>query len=189
MWQGHRMLVVGYLCLVLHQARSVVGRGLATNRPVLCLAIGMCGPTCERDDPWVDVTRQEDGGYQATLCGHFTLRVSGDDPLRARLLMLFVRLLDVPGQARGSRRTRDGRTPFVRQQQVAAWFGLPQPDVSRVEGYWSRGAWPALLSQCTEEILTPEVVRRVVTVCATCPHWSQERVYEHLRGEGLRVSL
>ncbi|UCC76452.1 MAG: transposase, partial [Anaerolineales bacterium] len=152
------------------------------------LALGVCCPTCERDKPGVDVMRQEDGGYEATLCGHFTVRVTGDDPLRARLLMLFLRLLDVPGQARGSRRTRDGRTPFVRQQQVAAWFELPQPDVSRVEGYWSRGAWPALLSQCTEEILTPEVVRRVVTVCATCPHWSQEQVYAHLQKQGLRVS-
>jgi transposase-like protein len=183
------MLVLGYLCLVLHQARTIVGRGLSANRPVSCLAIGMCCPISERDEPWVEVTRQEDGGYQATLCGHFTVRVSGDDPLRARLLMLFLRLLDVPGQARGSRRTRDGRTPFVRQQQAAAWFGLPQPDVSRVEGYWSRGAWPALLSQWTEEILTPEVVRRVVTVCATCPHWSQEQVYRYLREQGLGVSL
>jgi len=188
LWQGHRMLVVGYLCLALHQARSVAGRVLTANRPAPWLTLGVCCQTCKRDAPWVDVTRQEDGGYEATLCGHFTVRVSGDDPLRARLLMLFLRLLDVPGQARGSRRTRDGRTPFVRQQQAAVWFGLPQPDVSRVEGYWSRGAWPALLSRWTEEILTPEVVRRVVSVCATCPHWSQEQVYGHLQEQGLGVS-
>jgi len=182
------MLVVGYLCLTLHEGRSVSGRALVANRPTPWLTLGMACPTCERDDPWVEVTRQEDGGYQATLCGHFTVRVSGDDPLRARLLMLFLRMLDVPGQTRGSRRTREGRTPFVRQQQAAAWFGLPQPDVSRVEGYWSRAAWSALLSQHTAEILTPEVVRRVVTVCATCPHWSQEQVYRHLREQGLGVS-
>jgi len=136
----------------------------------------------------VEVTHREGGGYQATLCGHFTVRVSGDDPVRARLLMLFLRLLGEHGQARSSRRTRDGRTPFVRQQQAAAWFGLPQPDVSRVERYWVRGAWPALLSQSTAEILTPEVVRRVVQVCATFPHWSQRRVYEHVRHQGLLVS-
>ena len=188
LWQGQRILVLGYLCLTLHQVRSVVGRGWVADRATPWLTLGMCCPTCERDNPWVDVTRLEDGGYEAALCGHFTVRVSGDDPLRARLLMLFLRLLDVPGQARGSRRTREGRTPFVRQQQVAAWFELPQPDVSRVEGYWSRSAWPALLSQCTEEILTPEVVRRVVTVCATCPHWSQEKVHKHLREQGLGVS-
>ena len=190
LWQGQRMLVVGYLCLALYRSRTVVtSRELDADRPVPWLTLGMCCPTCERDDPWVDVTRQEDGGYKATLCGHFTVHVSGDDPIRARLLMLCLRLLDVPGQARGSRRTQDGRTPFVRQQQAAVWFGLPQPDVSRVEGYWSRGAWPALLSQCTEEILSPEVVRRVVTVCATCPHWSREKVHSHLREQGLAVSL
>jgi hypothetical protein len=114
--------------------------------------------------------------------------VASDDPIRARLLMLFLRLLEVPGQRRGSRRTRDGRTPFVRQQETAAWFALPQPDISRVEGYWLRGAWPELLSQCTAEILTPEVVRRVVTVCATFPHWKREQVYEHLHAQGLGVS-
>jgi hypothetical protein len=189
LWQGQRILVVGYLYLTLDRVRSVAGERLTANRPAPYLALGVCCPTCERDEPWVDVTQQEDGGYEATLCGHFTVRVSGDDPLRGRLLMLFVRLLDVPGQTRGSRRTRDGRTPFVRQQQAAGWFGLPQPDVSRVEGYWSRGAWPALLSQSTEEILTPEVVRRVVMACATCPHWSQERVHKHLREQGLGVSL
>ena len=182
------MLVLGYLCLTLHRIRSMSGRLMEADRPAPWFTLGITCPTCGRDGPWVDVTRQEDGGYQATLCGHFTVRVSGDDPVRGRLLMLFLRLLDVPGQARGSRRTRDGRTPFVRQQQAAAWFGLPQPDVSRVEGYWTRATWPALLSQHTAEILTPEVVRRVVTVCATCPHWSQEKVYRHLREQGLGVS-
>lgn len=188
LWQGQRILVVGYLYLALDRVRSVTGERWTANRPVPYLALGACCPTREQGKARVDVTRQEDGGYEATLCGHFTVCVSGDDPLRARLLMLFLRLLDAPGQARGSRRTRDGRTPFVRQQHVAAWFELPQPDVSRVEGYWSRGAWPELLSQCTDEILTPEVVRRVVVACATCPHWSQERVYAHLREQGLGVS-
>jgi transposase-like protein len=188
LWQGQRVLVVGYVCRMLCQARPVAGRVLDVDRAVPSLTLGMCCPTCTRDAPWVEVRRQEEGGYEATVCGHFTVRVSGDDPVRGRLLMLFLRLLDVPGPARGSRRTRDGRTPFVRQRQVAAWFGLPQPDVSRVEGYWWRGSWPALLCQCTEEILTPKVVRRVVEVCATCPHWSHEQVFRHLRGQGLGVS-
>ena len=189
LWQGQRVLVVSYLCLMLQQVRTMAGQGLAADRPIPWLTLGVCCPTCKREEPWVEVTRQEDGGYEATLCGHFTVRVSGDDPVRARLLMLFLRLLVVPGQARGSRRTRDGRTPFVRQQQAAAWFALPQPDISRVEGYWSRAAWPALLSQHTAEILTPEVVHRVVRVCATCPHWRQEKVHSHLRKQGLEVSL
>jgi len=102
--------------------------------------------------------------------------------------MLFLRLLDVPGQQRGSRRTRDGRTPFVRQMQLVDWFGLPQPVISRVEGYWHRGAWPELLSRCTPEILTPELVRRVTTVCATFAHWSQEQVHRYLQSQGVAIS-
>jgi len=76
----------------------------------------------------------------------------------------------------------------VRQQQVADWFQVPRPDVSRVESYWVRGAWPEVLSQSTAEILSPEVVQRVVTVCATFPHWSREQVHRHLQEQGLAVS-
>jgi transposase-like protein/DNA-directed RNA polymerase subunit RPC12/RpoP len=72
--------------------------------------------------------------------------------------------------------------------QVSEWFGLPQPDISRVEGYWLRGAWPQLLSRCTPEILTPELVCRIVTVCATHPRWNQEEVYQHLQGQKVLVS-
>jgi len=187
LWQGQRVLLVGYLGLVLHQAWSVLREGRVW-RPTDGMVLGLSCLLCDREEPWADVIRHEDGSYQATLCGHFVVRVSSDDPIRARLLLLFLRLLEQPGAHRGSRRTRDGRTPFVRQQQAALWFEIPQPDISRVEGYWVRGAWPELLSQCTEEILTPEVVVRVASVCATFPHWTQEQVYEHLQREGLRVS-
>jgi hypothetical protein len=56
------------------------------------------------------VARQADGSYQATLCGHFTLTVAGDHAFRMRLLVLFLSLLDVPGLARGSRRTQGANT-------------------------------------------------------------------------------
>jgi transposase-like protein len=187
LWQGQRVLVVGYLGLTLYRAWSLAREG-CSGMPVSGSVLGMSCLICGREGPWADVVRHEDGSYQATICGHFVVSVASDDPIRARLLMLFLRLLEVPGQRRGSRRTRDGRTPFVRQQETAAWFALPQPDISRVEGYWVRGAWPELLSQCTAEILTPEVVRRVVTVCATFPHWKREQVYEHLHAQGLGVS-
>ena len=80
---------------------------------------------------------------------------------------LFLRLLDKPGEQRGSRRTRDGRTPFVRQMQLVDWFGWPDPDISRLEGYWLRGDWANLLSQCAPEVLTAELIRRMATVWAT----------------------
>jgi len=58
------------------------------------------------------------GCYRAELSGHFTLAVADDDPFRLRLLILFLRLLEDPDERRGSRRTRTGRTPFVRQQYL-----------------------------------------------------------------------
>jgi Transposase IS66 family len=187
-WQGQRLLLLGYASLALEHLRPVVTKGWTSQPPTNWLLVGLGCQQCGREEPWVEVTRQADGGYQATLCGHFTLSVAGDDPVRARLLMVFLRQLETAGPARGSRRTRDGRTPFVRQVPVAQWFGLPRPDVSRIEGYWQQGAWPEMLSQCTAEILTPEVVRRVVTACATFPQWSQEQVYRYVRQQGLAVS-
>jgi transposase-like protein len=188
LWQGQRVLLVGYVGLALDQVRLVAREEIAFGPPASGLLLGLGCQQCGKEEPWVEVTGKDDGSYQATLCGHFHLQVSGEDPYRARVLMMFLRLLEVPGQHRGSRRTRDGRTPFVRQRQVAEWFGLPQPDISRVEGYWLRGAWPEFLSQCTPEILTPELVRRVVTVCATFPQWSQERVYRYLQSQGVALS-
>jgi len=76
----------------------------------------------------------------------------------------------------------------VRQVQAAQWFKLPHPDISRVEGYWYRGAWPELFSQNTPEILTPELVGRVAKVCATFPWWCQDEVYEHLQDQGVALS-
>ena len=188
LWQGQRVLLVGYVGLVLYQVWLTGREEIASSKPASAVLLGLGCQQCGKEEPWVEVSCRDDGSYQAALCGHFTLQVSGDDAYRARLLMLFLRLLEAPGQHRGSRRTRDGRTPFVRQMQLSEWFGLPQPDISRVEGYWLRGAWPELLSQCTPEILTPELVRRVTMVCGTFPQWSQEKVYRHLRGQGVALS-
>ncbi|MFQ5341273.1 MAG: hypothetical protein ACE5F6_06955 [Anaerolineae bacterium] len=44
-------------------------------------------------------------------------------------------------RANGRRQTRDGRTPFMRQQYLAQALGMPQPSTcagastSRIEGY------------------------------------------------------
>jgi transposase-like protein/DNA-directed RNA polymerase subunit RPC12/RpoP len=185
LWQGQRVAMVVALGLAFRQVRQTGGDAHGPSTPLL---FGLGCQYCGREEPWVEVQRDEDGSYQATLCGHFTIRVPGDDPFRVRMLMLFLRLLDAPGPSRRSRRTRDGRTPFVRQVQATAWFGLPHPDISRVEGYWHRGAWPELFSQSTPEILTPELVGRVANVCATFPWWGQNEVYEHLRSQGVALS-
>ena len=90
----------------------------------------------------VDIRQDAEGDFQAMLAGHFTLRVAGNCAFRVRLLYLFLRLLEVPGATRKSRRTRDGRTPFVRQQHLSQVFGICQPELSRIEGYWLDGDWP-----------------------------------------------
>jgi transposase-like protein len=150
--------------------------------------MGMGCVICGSEEPEVMLERQEDGGYQATLCGHFTLRIKGDNTFRMRLLILFLGLLDVPGMVRKSRRTRDGRTPFVRQEQMAAWFELPQERVSQYNKYWLEGDWANLLSLKTAEVLTVELTKQVVEVLASFPKWGKDKVYRYLQDKGVKVS-
>jgi transposase-like protein len=160
--------------------------GHATGAPLL-LAGGclVCGST----EPRVTVERQGDGSYQATLCGHFTLRVTGEHVFRLRLLLLFLGLLERPGPQRKGRRTRDGRTPFVTEMQLAAWFDMPHPVVSRLYKYWLTADWANLLSLHSAEVLTAELRQRIVEVCATFPWWDGRAVRQHLRAQGVPVSL
>lgn len=176
---GVRMLVWG---------QSPFPRGQAAMSTPLMTGAWAC-VICGSDAPAVTVAADEDGGYTATLCGHFTLQVAGDDPFRKRLLVLFLRLLEVPGQTRGSRRTRDERMPFVRQQELAAALGIPQPDLSRWEGYWLAGDWRRLLSLHTAEVLTLELQQQIVCAFAQFPWWGVEKVYQHLRARSVAVSL
>jgi hypothetical protein len=76
----------------------------------------------------------------------------------------------------------------VRQEQLGEWFGVAQEHVSRFNGYWLAGDWADLLSLKTAEVLTHELVARIVTVCATFPHWTGEQVYAYLHQQGVNVS-
>jgi len=195
LWQLQRGVLMGYLVLAVSQrfpTRLVAAflsllSGGAEPLPISCGLLLGC-TFCLRQEPRVEVVSGEDGSYTASLCGHFTLRVGGDDPFRKRLLLLFLRLLEVPGQERGSRRTRDSRTPFVRQQYLAQVFSMPQPEISRIEGYWLEGDWANLLSLKTAEVLTQELQAHIVEAFATFPWWGVKRVYEHLRAQGVAVS-
>jgi hypothetical protein len=181
LWQGQRGLLVGYLAGVMGRQREAA--------VLSCLVGAVAAEDGGREaEPWVQVTRQVDGSYQAELCGHFTLTVAGDHPFRMRLLVLFLSLLDVPGLTRGSRRTRDGRTPFVRQTQLAEALGVTQPEISRWLRYWRDGAWADLLSLISAEVLTAELVAQIVAVFATFPTWRAEQVYQHLRQAGVAVT-
>jgi transposase-like protein len=195
LWHGQQGLMVGYLGLaigtLLRRESQLTFSPPAwdwLNESRGFWVVGLGCVVCHQEEPWVEAVQEEDGSYTATLCGHFTLRVAGDHPFRVRMLMLFLRLLEGPGAQRGGRRTRDGRTPFVAQEKLAAWFQLPQPDISRIEKYWLEGDWPNLLSLKTAEVLTQELVGRMVTVFVTFPWWRAEKVYHYLREQGVAVS-
>jgi transposase-like protein len=139
--------------------------------------------------PMVRVEQDEEGVYQVQLKGEFELQVNGQVMFYKRMLIIFLSLLKVEGESRGSRRTRDGQTPFVRQQQLAEWFGVPQPNISRWRGYWLKQDWRRLLSQQAQEVLTLEVQQRIMESWAKFPWWGAERFWEHLRQQGERITL
>lgn len=93
----------------------------------------------------IEVEEKEDV-YQVHL-GQWRLRVA-KEPFRMRLLILFLRQLEEPMERRNSRATHDGRRPLVRQQQLPAWFKVPQPNIGRWEQYWLAGEWAKLSPMC-----------------------------------------
>ncbi|MBI4321628.1 MAG: 50S ribosomal protein L35 [Chloroflexi bacterium] len=140
--------------------------------------------------PKVSVWRDTQGRcYRAEINGHFTLAVADDDHFRMRLLVLFLLLLELPDERRHSRRTRDGRTPFVRQQDLAAALGITQPEISRWESYSLKGDWRRLLSQHAKEVLTLEVQQKIIEAWARVASWGVQQVHELLVKQGLAVTL
>ncbi len=193
LWQGQQLAWVSGLGLLLgravgEQVDDFVQTPFQTGEGATSLALGLGCVICGREERWVNVERQADGNYRAELCGHFIMSMTGDDPFRIRLLWLFLRLLEEPGRRRRGSRTLDGRTPFVSQVQIAEWFDLPQPNVSRIEGYWRMADWPNLLSLKAAEVLTAELRAQIVGVFATFPWWTQLEVYEYLRQQGVAVT-
>jgi len=183
LWQIQRGLIVGYAGLSgYHLIHLLLWRG--EIGPGLLLGCVMGG-----GEPQVSIERTEDGAWQAELSGHFTLRVSADHPFRLRLLLIFLGLLQSDDDQRKSRRTRDGRTPFVRQEQMAAWTNTRQEHISLWMKAWLKGDWANLLSLQTAEVLTTELIERIVTVLATFPGWTNEQVYQYMRQEGPPASL
>ena len=135
------------------------------------LLVGGVSASHPMSEPSVEVTEDEEGVYHVRLRGEFELHMDGLVAFYKRMLILLLGQLEVPGERRGSRRTRDGRTPLVRQQQLAAWFGVPQPDISRWFKYWLEQDWRRMLSQRAGEVLTLEVQQRVIGSWVKFPWW------------------
>jgi transposase-like protein len=141
------------------------------------------------DGAYMEVRKDDTGVYDVRLSGTFELHVDGTVEFYKRMLVIFLGLLEVPGETRGSRRTRDGRTPFVRQERLGAWFEVPQPHISLWLKYWLERDWRRMLSQKWGEVLTEGVRQRVVETWAEFPWWSASRVWEHLQSQGSRITL
>jgi hypothetical protein len=85
------------------------------------LPAGMCLGLVGEGGSCVGVEEDEKGWYHVRLRGEFELHVDGRVAVYKRVLLIFLGLLEVAGEERGSRRTRDGRTPFVRQERLVLW--------------------------------------------------------------------
>ena len=140
-------------------------------------------------EPKVEVEKDEAGWIHVQFQGEFELHLDGNVEFYQRTLIIFLGLLEVPGERRQSRRTRDGRTPFVRQQQMAAWFGVPQPHISRWGNYWLRQDWRRMLSQRTGDILTLQVQQRVIDSWVLFPWWGAKRLWKYLKAQGEEITL
>jgi transposase-like protein len=181
--EGSRWALIGLGALWL--VRQVQGwRGGMTALPV-----GMCLGVVGEGKSSVDVEGDEEGWYHVRLSGEFELHVNGKVRLYKRVLIIFLGLLEVAGAERGSRRTRDGRTPLVRQEQMAEWFEVPQPHISRWNKYWLEEDWRGLLSQRRGEVLTEEVRRCVIGSWVQRPWWTAEQLRGHLRAQGSEITL
>lgn len=154
------------------------------------LVVGGTAAAAAAAPPRVTVRRDEAGHcYRAEIQGDVTLAVADDDPFRLRLLVLFLRLLEGPEERRGSRATREGRRPLVRQQALARALGLVQPVLSRWEQYWVTADWRRLLSQRADEVLTRELQQTVIEAWAQRPGWGAERMHRELVEQGVAVTL
>ena len=77
---------------------------------------------------------------------------------------------------------------MLAQQALARVFGVNQPEISRWERYEQEQDWANLLSLHSSEVLTAEVRRQIIDVCARFPWWTQKRIYDHLRQGGVQVT-
>jgi transposase-like protein len=184
MEEASRLALVGLGLVWLAQYISILG-----ERSMCALSAGKLGQRVEVSLPRIEVERDEAGVYHVRIRGEFEIHVDGNVEMYKRILVIFLGLLEVPGETRGSRRTRDGRTPFVRQEQMAAWFELPQPHISLWFKYWVEQDWRRMLSQKWGEVLTEEVRQRVIERWVKFPWWSAQRLWEHLRSQGSRITL
>jgi transposase-like protein len=138
--------------------------------------------------PQVEVSQDEDGICHVRLQGELELHIDGKVPFYKRMLIIVLRQLEAPGETRSSRRTRDGRTPFVRQQYLEQALNVTQPEISRWMSYWQNQDWRRLLSR-TSDVLTLEVQQRIIEAWVQFPWWGAQQLWAHLKAQGEKIPL
>ncbi|TLN23843.1 hypothetical protein FDZ71_02380, partial [bacterium] len=181
---GHRLALIGLTLLWLAQHLPALGDGALHRFSAASLGLGTV-----RSAPSVEVTQDEQGVYHVQLKGEFKLHLNGQVEFYKRILIIFLYRLEVEGEYRGSRRTRDGRTPFVRQEQLAAWFEIPHPCISRWNKYWLQQDWRRLLSRRFGEVLTMDLQQRIIDSWIQFPWWGPQQLWEHLKAQGESILL
>jgi DNA-directed RNA polymerase subunit RPC12/RpoP len=136
---------------------------------------------------WIAVKRVPEG-WQVWIGDQFYLPVQEGNVFQLRQAILLLRRLESAQPRRGSRATRDGRRPLIAQQALARVFAVTQPEISRWERYEQEQDWANLLSLHSSEVLTAEMRRQIIEVCAQFPWWTRKRIYDHLRENGLPVT-
>ncbi len=144
-------------------------------------------PSVQKEKAEVSVVREE-GQYRIKLEGSLYMTVPAGRSFWLRMTILFLRQLESEVQRQGSRATRNGRRPFVSQQQLAAWFDIKQPEISRWEKYLLAENWSDLLSLNTPLVLTWELRQQIVDVLACFPWWGIDKATAHLQEQGLEVT-
>ncbi|MCP3885772.1 MAG: hypothetical protein GY700_09915, partial [Propionibacteriaceae bacterium] len=183
------MALVGLTLTLVKLTLMWVGQQVLAMRGsgVWGLALGMSLQS-QATEASVVVEQDGEGIYHVRLSGEFELYVDGNVGFYKRMLIIFLGLLDVPGETRRSRRTRDGRTPFCRQEQMAEWFEVTHPEISRWNDYWLRQDWRRMLSQRRGEVLTLDLQQQIVDSWVKFPWLGADRARKHLWDHGIRVT-
>lgn len=179
-------MVVGKNTLL--RLRSGQAWSLAMSLPVLgCVQPNKTALPQQKEKAQVTVVRASEQ-YRITLTGPLSMTVPVGRSFWLRMVILLLRQLESEQPRCGSRATRDRRRPFVSQQQLADWFGVKQPEISRWEQYLLAENWSDLLSLNTPLVLTWELRRQIVDVLARFPWWSLDKVTSHLQTQGVAVT-
>ena len=168
--------------------RSGQAWSLVMSLPVLgCVQHNKTAFPQQKEKAQVTVVREREQ-YRITLAGPLSMTLPVGRSFWLRMVILLLRQLESEQPRCGSRATRDRRRPFVSQQQLAAWFGVKQPEISRWEQYLLAENWSDLLSLNTPLVLTWELRRQIVDVLARFPWWSLDKVTSHLQTQGVVVT-